>query len=103
MKLIVTGSQVLGYVGLLYAGTEWVVDCGTQDKGSKWIVFSLESYSLAGLLDVYIHIMSPGYSLLNGLICLICLLRLICPDRSSRSVRASRAPRNKIYPICVTA
>ena len=46
---------------------EWVVDCETQDKSSKWIVFSLESYSLAGLLGVYIHIMSPGYSLLNGL------------------------------------
>ena len=45
---------------------EWVVDCGTQDKGSKWIVFSLESYSLAGLLGVYIHIMNPGCSLLNG-------------------------------------
>ena len=46
---------------------EWVIDCRTQDKGSKWIVFSLESYSLAGLLGVYIHIMSPGCSLLNGL------------------------------------
>ena len=46
---------------------EWVVDCETQDKGSKWIVFSLESYSLAGLLNVYIHIMSPEYSLLNEL------------------------------------
>ena len=46
---------------------EWVVDCGTQDKGSKWIVFSLESYFLAGLLGVYIHIISPGYSFLNGL------------------------------------
>ena len=46
---------------------EWVVDCGTQDKGSKWIVFSLESYSLAGLLGVYIHIISPECSLLNGL------------------------------------
>ena len=45
---------------------EWVVDCRTQDKGLKWIVFSLESYSLAGLLGVYIHIMSPGCSLLNG-------------------------------------
>ena len=45
---------------------EWVVDCGTQDKGSKWIVFSLESYSLAGLLGVYIHIMSSECSLLNG-------------------------------------
>ena len=54
---------------------EWVVDCGTQDKGSKWIVFSLGSYSLAGLLGsyslagllgVYIHIMSPKCSLLNG-------------------------------------
>ena len=45
---------------------EWVVDCGTQDKGSKWILFSLESYSLAGLLGVYIHIMSPGCSLPNG-------------------------------------
>ena len=44
---------------------EWVVDCGTQDKGSKWIVFSLESYSLAGLLGVYIHIMSLGCSVLN--------------------------------------
>ena len=44
----------------------WVVDCGTQDKGSKWIVFSLESYSLAGLLGVYIHIMSLECSLLNG-------------------------------------
>ena len=61
------GSQVLGYVRLLWAGTEWVVDCGTQDKGSKWIVFSLESYFLAGLLGVYIHIMSPRYFLLNGL------------------------------------
>ena len=30
-------------------------------------MFSLESYSLAGLLGVYIHIMSPGCSLLNGL------------------------------------
>ena len=46
---------------------EWVVDCRTQDKGLKWIVFSLESYSLAGLLGVYIHIMSPECSLLNGL------------------------------------
>ena len=46
---------------------EWVVDCGTQDKGSKWIVFSLKSYSLAGLLGIYIHIMSPGYFLLNRL------------------------------------
>ena len=46
---------------------EWVVDCGTQDKGLKWIVFSLESYSLAGLLGVYIHIMSLGCCLLNGL------------------------------------
>ena len=46
---------------------EWVVDCGTQDKGSKWIVFSLESYSLASLLGVYIHIMSPECSLLHGL------------------------------------
>ena len=46
---------------------EWVVDCETQDKCSKWIVFSLESYSLAGLLGVYIHIMSPECSLLNGL------------------------------------
>ena len=46
---------------------KWVVDCGTQDKGLKWIVFSLESYSLAGLLGVYIHIMSPGCSFLNGL------------------------------------
>ena len=46
---------------------EWVVDCGTQDKGSKWIVFSLESYSLVGLLGVYIHIMSFECSLLNGL------------------------------------
>ena len=46
---------------------EWVIDCGTQDKGSKWIVFSLENYSLAGLLGVYIHIMSPGCSLLNKL------------------------------------
>ena len=45
---------------------EWVVDYETQDKGSKWIVFSLESYFLAGLLGVYIHIMSPGCSLLNG-------------------------------------
>ena len=45
---------------------EWVVDCGTQDRGSKWIVFSLESYSLAGLLGVYIHIMSPECFLLNG-------------------------------------
>ena len=27
----------------------------------------MESYSLAGLLGVYIHIMSPGCSLLNGL------------------------------------
>ena len=45
---------------------EWVVDCGTQDKGSKWIVFSLESYSLAGLLGVYIHTMSPRCSFLNG-------------------------------------
>ena len=35
---------------------EWAVDCGTQDKGSKWIVFSLESYFLAGLLGVlYTH------------------------------------------------
>ena len=57
---------MLGYVGSLYTGTEWVVDWGTQDKGSKWIVFSLESYSLAGLLGVYIHIMSSRYSLLNG-------------------------------------
>ena len=46
---------------------EWVVDCGTQDKGLKWIVFSLESYSLAGLLGVYIHIISSGYSFLNRL------------------------------------
>ena len=46
---------------------EWVVDYGTQDKGLKWIVFSLESYSLAGLLGVYIHTMSPECSLLNGL------------------------------------
>ena len=38
-----------------------------QDKSSKWIVFSLESYSLVGLLGVYIHIMSLGCSLLNGL------------------------------------
>ena len=38
----------------------------TQEKGSKWIVFSLESYFLAGLLGVYIHTMSPGCSLLNG-------------------------------------
>ena len=30
-------------------------------------MFSLESYSLAGLLGVYIHIMSSGCSLLNGL------------------------------------
>ena len=30
-------------------------------------MFSLESYSLAGLLGVYIHIMSLEYSLLNGL------------------------------------
>ena len=45
---------------------EWVVDCETQDKGSKWIVLSLESYSLAGLLGVYIHIMSPGCCFLNG-------------------------------------
>ena len=44
---------------------EWVVDCETQDKGLKWIVFSLENYSLAGLLGVYIHIMSPECSLLN--------------------------------------
>ena len=58
---------MLGYVGSLLAGTEWVVDCGTQDRGSKWIVFSLESYSLAGLLGVYIHIMSSGCSVLNGL------------------------------------
>ena len=43
------------------------MDCGTQDKGSKWIVFSLESYSLAGLLGVYIHIMSSECFLLNGL------------------------------------
>ena len=57
---------MLDYVRSLKAGTEWVVDCGTQDKSSKWIVFSLESYSLAGLLGVYIHIMSPGCSLLNG-------------------------------------
>ena len=62
----VMGSQVLGYVGSLEAGTEWVVDCETQDKGLKWIVFSLKSYSLAGLLGVYIHIMSPQCSLLNG-------------------------------------
>ena len=66
LQKYVTGSQVLGYVGLLWAGTEWVVNCGTQDKGSKWIVFSLESYSLAGLLGVYIHIMSPGCSFPNG-------------------------------------
>ena len=46
---------------------EWVVDCGTQDKGLEWVLFSLESYFLAGLLGVYIHIMSPGCSLLNGL------------------------------------
>ena len=46
---------------------EGVVDCGTQDKGSKWIVFNLESYSIAGLLGVYIHIMSPGCFFLNGL------------------------------------
>ena len=58
---------MLGYVGSLQAGTEWVVDCGTQDKGLKWIVFSLESYSLAGLLGVYIYIISPGCFLLNGL------------------------------------
>ena len=45
---------------------EWVVDCRIQNKGSKWIVFSLESYSLASLLGVYKHIMSPGCSLLNG-------------------------------------
>ena len=45
---------------------EWVVDFGTQDKGSKWIVFSLESYFLAGLLGFYIHIMSPECSFLNG-------------------------------------
>ena len=37
-----------------------------EDKGLKWIMFSLESYSLIGLLGIYIHIMSPGYSLLNG-------------------------------------
>ena len=58
---------MLDYVGLLLAGTKWVVDCGTQDKGLKWIVFSLESYSLAGLLGVYIHIISPRCSFLNGL------------------------------------
>ena len=58
---------MLDYVRSLKAGTEWVVDCGTQDKSLKWIVFSLESYSLASLLGVYIHIMSPRCSLLNGL------------------------------------
>ena len=36
-------------------------------QGLKWIVFSLESYSLAGLLGVYIHIMSPECFLLNRL------------------------------------
>ena len=30
-------------------------------------MFNLESNSLASLLGVYIHIMSPGYSLLNEL------------------------------------
>ena len=58
---------MLDYVGSLKVGTEWVVDSGTQDKGLKWIVFSVESYFLAGLLGVYIHIMSPGCSLLNRL------------------------------------
>ena len=69
-------------------------------------MFSLESYSLAGLLGVYIHIMSLGCSLLNGpdlfdLSALFALFQQITEVNESKQIILEQGLSNPCYRLVI--